>query len=142
MPTQATIGYGSKLAADTVPPTSVYTDIAEVVNIDGPSDDAAQVEVTNMDSPGKSREYIGGLIDRGEVSFEANFLPQAPSQKLLRTDMQNNVTRNYRLTFSDAAGSNVKFDAIVRSIRRTTPIDAPVRLNITLKVTGLPVWAP
>jgi predicted secreted protein len=140
--TQATLGYGSKLAADTVPSTGVYTDIAEVVSIDGPSDDSALVDVTNMDSPARSREYISGLIDRGEVSFEANFLPQAPTQKLLRTDQTAGQVRNYRLTFSDAAGSNVKFDAIVRQLRRSSHVDAPMRLNVTLKVTGAPVWAP
>lgn len=140
--TQSTLGYGSKLAADTVPATSVYTDIAEVVSIDGPSDDTALVDVTNMDSPGRSREFISGLIDRGEVAFEANFLPNAPSQKLLRTDQTNGTTRNYRLTFSDTAGTTCKFDAVVRQLRRTVHVDAPMKLNVTLKITGAPVWAP
>lgn len=140
--TLATVGYGSKLEYGDGAVPEVFTRIAEVVTFSGPSDTITTIDATNMDSPNSSREFIYGLIDRGQITFEANFLPQNPGQRQMRTDASNKITRNYKITFSDAAGTNVTFPAIVEKIERSAQIDAPLRLNVTLKVTGNPVWLP
>lgn len=140
--TQASIGYGSKLAAGDGAVPEVFTDIAEVVSISGPDDTTALVDATNMDSPQGRREFIYGLTDGGSVTFDVNFLPQSASQKLLRLDRDNKVTRNYRLTFSDAAGTTVIFAGLVQDLKRSAAIDSVVRMSVTLKVSGALTWAP
>jgi predicted secreted protein len=143
MPTQATVGYGSILEAETgASGSGVYTRIAEVVSFNGPNDDVSLVDATNMDSANARREFIYGLVDGGTVDMEVNWLPQAPSQKLLRTDVTNKITRNYRITLPDTAGTTIVFPAQVQSIKRSAQIDAVMRKQVSLKVSGNVIWNP
>lgn len=43
-------------------------------NITPPSDSVAVVDVTNMDSPNATKEFILGLNDPGEAKFSINFI--------------------------------------------------------------------
>jgi hypothetical protein len=71
----ALLGYGSVFEIQTENSPDAFAAVAEVTNIKPPSADIDQVDVTHMQSPLRYREFIDGLIDAGECSFDINFIP-------------------------------------------------------------------
>ena len=60
--------------------TEVFTTIAEVKEISGPSISVDTVELTTHSSSGAWKEYLPTLIDAGEVTFDVNFIPTNATQ--------------------------------------------------------------
>lgn len=132
---------GTKLQrGDGATPTEAFTTIAEVVSISGPTESARQVEVTNFDSAAK--EYIAGLRDSGELSFECNFIPESTMQQGLRTDLINRVKRNFKLILNDNTVEGDKttftFAAVVTSFAMNGATDDAWKASVTLKISGAP----
>lgn len=69
MATIARLGYQSQL--------SFSSFIAEITSM-SISQEAEQLDVTHMQSPGFRREFIAGLIDPGELTVEVNHDPSIP----------------------------------------------------------------
>lgn len=120
----------------------VFTTVAEVVNIGGPSLSADVIDVTSHDSPGAHREKIAGLLDAGEVSLELNFIPTAATQGnvsgLLR-DYRNRNVRNFQLVFP--GGTTWAFAALVTNYEPGANVEDKLSLSVTLTVTGQPTLA-
>lgn len=66
------IGYGAvvrvKLGAD-------WTTLGGVANITPPNESVDQVDITTMDSPDRTREFIPGLRDLGDMTISINYVP-------------------------------------------------------------------
>ena len=79
----AMLGYGSifQIQAENSPDN--YVALAELINITPPSFTLDQIDVTHMESPNRLREFISGLGDPGECSFEMNFVPGSTSDDRL-----------------------------------------------------------
>ena len=113
-------------------------DIAEAVNITGPSESVDSLDVTNHDSSNEFREFIAGLRDGGEVSFEANFKSSdSDGQIALHTDFQAGTARTCQITLPDSLGS-VSGTAICTKYEFSFPHDGPARISCTIKYTGKP----
>ncbi|WP_447411788.1 phage tail tube protein, partial [Clostridium perfringens] len=69
--------------ADPATPTN-FVDVGEVTSITPPSDTDDMVDATHTQSPNRTREFIAGLTDPGECSFEMNFVPGSPSDILIQ----------------------------------------------------------
>lgn len=80
--TQATPGIGTHVYITRSGPDAVRTKLAELKDIKWPEAQADEIEVTNQDS-GNSKEFIGGLVDNGEVSFPHNWVPGSTTDTLL-----------------------------------------------------------
>lgn len=144
MSSEATLVYGSKLKLGDGGEPESFTAIAEVKTVDPPDQQADDVEVTNMDSPGRRKEYIPGMIEGGEASFSGNFLPTNPTQDAstgLIALHASGEKRNWQIVFSDAAATTVTFEAYVKSFKPDMgDVGSPLGFSCTLKVTGDPVW--
>ncbi len=57
-------GYGTTLSGATTGA------VGSMLNITGPSETVDDIDVTSMDSTGSRREFISGLIDSGELTFD------------------------------------------------------------------------
>jgi hypothetical protein len=145
MSTQPTIGYGSKLRRGNGDgPPETYSDVARVVSIEPPSQEADDVEVTDLDSPDGFKEYIAGMTEPGECSFEINFLPSHPSHNAttgLLADKASGAKKNWEIEFSDEGATKCHFAAYVKGFGPSTvsPND-PLRANVTLKLSGTVTW--
>src|SRR5690349_12619939 len=98
---EAVSSFGTLLAIGDGGGSEVFTNIAEVKDISGPSLGIGTEEVTTHLSPGGVREFIGTLTDPGEVSFDINFIgddTQGPADGLY-ADAIARVKRNFKLTF-------------------------------------------
>lgn len=112
--------------------------IAEVVSISGPGEGVDALDVTNHDSSDEFREFIAGLRDGGEVSFEANFKSSdSDGQIALHTDFQAGTARTCQITLPDSLG-NISGSAICTKYEFSFPVDGPARISCTIKYTGKP----
>jgi predicted secreted protein len=134
----ALLGYGSvfEIVSDTSP--DLFVQMAEVKSITPPSINVDQVEVTHMQSPGQFREFISGLMDGGEASFEMNFIPGATSDDRLfeLLNLPTGVSRRRAMRISYPNGVTWSFNAEVTGYEPTVPFDDAMTATVTVKVSG------
>lgn len=118
------------------------TEIAEVTNISGPSFSADTIEATHLKSPKYWREFIGGLKDGGEISFDLNLILANATHNaatgLLSTLAGSAAppTDTYDLVFPDATVWTMR--GIVTKYETGFEIDGKLEASLTVKVTGAP----
>ncbi len=99
-------GYGSVIQLSDNGGTPVYTSIAEVLEIGGPEMDRTMIDVTHLVSDNAAREFLGGLVNGGNVTMKLNFTKDATQTDLITaiqdtTDtggrLATDVIRKYRI---------------------------------------------
>lgn len=144
MPTTAILAQGTLIQFDTDPATQTWTTLAEVLSIDGPTLSRDTIDVTNMDSIGAYREFINGLIDPGELTFEINLLPQNATHDNVTGALsffESGAARVWRVKFPAAVGGTVvdwDIIAVVTQFNVTPAVDTQLRASLALKITGKP----
>lgn len=133
--TNAALGYGTKLKLGDGASPEVFADIGEITALND-EDTAELKDVTNHQSINSRREYIGGLIDGGEVTFTVNYDPDGATHDRT-TGLQAFVrqTKNFRL--EEPGNTNgYQFAAIITNVSRSYPVDDAMEMNVTIKKTG------
>jgi len=141
MPTSAKPGSKCVLKVGDGAGPEVFTTIAEVKGVRGPSLSGGVVDVTSFDSAGV-REFAPTLRDAGTVSFNCNYIPNGAGtghQKLL-TDLLNGTSRNLRLEFQFSPTVILAFSGIITGAEIGAELEQAVSLSVTIKVTGWPTW--
>jgi predicted secreted protein len=121
-------------------PESFLT-IAEVKSISGPSLSRDTIDVTTHSSTGGVREFINGLADGGEVSFDVNFVPGAATH--------NNTTgmlslwasgrrANFKIIFPTSPAVTWSFNGVLTAFEMSAPTDEVLGASVTIKVAGSP----
>jgi hypothetical protein len=138
MATSADIGYGSVFEIEDDNSPGVYVAMSEVTNITPPGATLDQIDVTHMQSPNRRREFISGLIDGGEASFDMNFVPGSVSDDrlfgLLTLPIGQSRRRNLRISFPN--GVTWSFQGELTGYEHAIPVDDKMTATITFKVTG------
>lgn len=122
----------------------VFTTIAEVQNISGPSLSLEMIDVTNHSSTAGWKERIGGLLDGGEVTFDINFQPTASTHNYsagLVKDMVNRTRRNFKIVFPDGSSTTWTFSALVSKFQSKAPVNGQLSASVSLMITGQPTLA-
>lgn len=124
-----------------------FVSVLGIKSITGPNMQRATHDVTTMDS-GTFREFIGGLVDAGEISFEANFLPRDTTQNqetggfMAEFDKSSCDSRgNWRITLPECAGESDgywEFEGIVTGQQVQMPMDDLMSFSGTIKISGRP----
>lgn len=139
--TEAMLGYGSHFQVETNPGDSpnVFLDLGEVTNITPPSFQVDQVDTTHMQSPGRIREFIDGLIDPGECSFEMNYIPGSASDQALLDILNIPVGELRRRRCRIIYPNNVQdtFSANLQNYQPTVPTDDKMTAEVSWRVTGV-----
>jgi len=118
-----------------------FTTIAEVNNISGPGLSMDPIDVTSHSSTDGWREYIGGLLEAGELTFDIAYIPTEVTHNLaagLLGDFSSKTPRNFELVFPDAGATTWSFTALVTSFEPSEPIDDKLAASVTLKLSGKP----
>ncbi len=121
--------------------SETFTTIGEVTSIKGPAEKAPQLDATSFDSTGM--EYIAGLSDSGEVTFDCLFVGSNAQQQGLRTDLRAGTLRNFQLNLNDHLSDPtiVSFAAIVTAAPEISAgVNQVVKGSCSLRVSGLPSW--
>ena len=140
-PTQARIGHGTLLKRGNGASPEVFETIAEVTNINPPQMESEDIKVSHMESPGGYHEYIPGMREAGEVSFEINFLPGNATHNGttgLAADHRTRVVRNWKIELA-GGGAVWTFPGYVKTFNVAIPVDDKVSASVSIKVTGEPL---
>lgn len=135
---QAMLGYAtvfnleSSVSPADCPPTMIP--IAEVRNISAPKQKTDTVDVTHNQSPGRRREFIAGLIDPGDTSFECNFVPGTASMQLIETWLSTGNVADCNIIFPNLVAWT--FQGIVVGYDVKAETAAALTATVTMKVTG------
>lgn len=137
--TSAKGGFGTKIQRSNDGTT--FTDIAEIQDVDGPAISKVTDDATHMQSDDGYAEKIAvGLHEAGDVTFAMNLLDGDNSQNLLRQDNQAGTTPPYyRILMT--SGKKIDFRGFVTNISNSFPMRGKLVHNVTISVTGKPVWA-
>lgn len=122
----------------------VFTTIAQVNSLSGPGLTMDPIDVTHHGSTAGWRQFVGGLFDAGEVTFEINYDPVAATHDAstgLLSDMEGRTVRNFQLVFPDAGATTWGFAALVTAFEPGMPIDDKLSASVTVKVSGQPTLA-
>lgn len=139
----AEIGYGLALSvSDAHPDVTADNVIGNVFNFTPPAPSRDIIDVTTNSSPNRAREFITGLIDYGEASFEINFEPGDAADVLLRTIALEREPRTWLASYGQySPAETITFLAFLTAYQPSSPMDDKMTASITLKVTGQPVYA-
>lgn len=134
----ALIGYGGKVWVENPdsPANSpiAYLALAEITNITPPNFEVDDVDVTHMQSPNRTREFISGLIDPGEASFEMNWVPGSSTDiTLLNLKTEGTVT-HWKMEWSN--GTYWEFLGYVKGYESTAETEDKMTAIATLRVSG------
>lgn len=133
--TEASIGYGITFEMADVATPAAFTYLSEVYDVTPPSDTTDSVDATHMQSPNRTREFIEGLTDPGEASFEMNYVPGSPSDRAL--EAAKGKRKICRITFPN--GCQLQFTGIRQSYEKAAPTDDKMTATVTFKVSGEPI---
>lgn len=141
--TQAKIGFGTLLQRGDGGSPEVYTTILEITSITGPSLARETVDATHYESPSGYREFLGGLIDGGEVTFEGNWVPRNSTHDAttgLLTEMaSSDVTiRNWRILLTGTPTAYWIVAGFLTRWEASIPVDGKLSFSGTIKVSGKP----
>lgn len=136
MATSAISSHGTLLKIGDGGGSEIFTTIAEVLDITGPSYAWETEDVTSHDSA-KWREHVPTIKEGGEVGFELNYY-SATTQDAMRTDFMNGTKRNFQVVFPlPASGTETHaFAAYVTGIEYDAPVEGVLRQNVVLTITG------
>lgn len=121
-----------------------FTTIAEVGSISGPTLSADLIDVTNHSSPSRYREYIQGLKDGGELTFDLNYQPAEATHNAstgVLSDWNSGARKNYRLQFPTTPAVFWSFQVIVTNFEMGAEVDAQLKASVTMKLTAAPTLA-
>ena len=114
MVTAAAIGWSTTYEIwDASLTTPAFAFVAEVNSVTPGAAEVDRIDATHMQSPNRRREYIAGLIDNGEASFEMNFVPGSASDVLIRGLLDSGASVQHRITFPN--GHRVTYNAVILS---------------------------
>jgi len=129
--------YPVVLAVNTV--STTYVTIAAVLDIEGPGMTLDMIDVTSRDSA-SWKEFIGGLIDGGEVAFDILYDPDDTTHSATSPGLVGLLTsktiKGWKLTLTDPTPTVWSFTALVKAFKPKAPMKDALRANVTLKVTA------
>jgi hypothetical protein len=109
--------------------------IGEVMNLSLGGISVNPVETSHLRSTSNAKTFISGMIDAGEISLTINYAKAQFNTLigLLRS------SQAFVLTMPDS--STLTGSGILTSLGLEIPEDDRVTVPITVKISGLPVWA-
>jgi hypothetical protein len=123
---------------------AVFTTVAEVVDISGPSFSQATHDAPSQDITWM--KAVAGMVTAGEVGFDVNFIPKDATHDDstgLLSILGNQVDWAWQLVFNDAGtGTKSKWGlmAYLVNFDHDVPVDGILKSSITLKVNGQPIF--
>lgn len=135
------LGYGATLEVGDGASPEVFSAVAYVSNISVSGYSVDAVDVTTHDSANNFKEFIPGMVDGGEVSFDIVFDPDNTTHDEtaggLKAIMDSRSIKNWKVTFADA--TNVwSFTGFMTSFEFEVPIEDAITASCTIKTTAKP----
>lgn len=124
--------------------TAVFTDVANISNIGGPSESLDPVDVTTHDSPKAFREFVAGVADAGEVTLDLVYDEAEATQgetSGLIYQLEERLVKAFQITTTGTTKKLLKFKALVTAFEPTWDFDGAQTASVTLKISSFITWA-
>lgn len=133
--TEAQIGWGTEFWLDNA--SGTLTELGEITSVTPPNPQVADVEATHFKSANRRREYIAGLVEDGEGTFEMNYVPGSATDVLIRAAINDGDARDYKIVLPDGEDTwEITGKCIVKGYERGIPIDDRMTATMTVRFTG------
>jgi len=130
-------GHGAILSFDA-------TAVGNIISISGPNPSRDSIDISTMDSTAKFREFIPGMLDAGEVTFELNYDGTAAGTANDLQLLKTNSAQYWHITFPDhtteASKSDIYCQGFITALGHAIPFDDKVTQSVTVKLSGVPVF--
>lgn len=137
MTTSAKIGHGAAFELFNNDSPGWVT-LAEVFNIVPPSLARDAVDASHNQSTQAWRDFIPGLKDGGEVTFELNFIPAGQANSELLRTFNDDALIQCRIVFPDSPATTWTFSGYVTAYEPDAPTDDRMTASVTIKLSGKP----
>lgn len=116
--------------------------IGGVVSISSPEWSRDTVDVTDSDSASRTREFIPGLADAGELTIEVHFDPNHATETEVIEMMGEKTARLWEVRWPQfATKQKCSFRALLTGKAPAAPLDDKAVQSLKFKVTGPMTWA-
>lgn len=131
----AITGYGTIVKVRTGASPPAWFTLGEVASVTPPSGSADEVEVTHLTSPNRTKEYIQGLIDLGEVPLKINWIPGNTTDEFLLDWQEEGDNREVQIVYPNQVTDT--FPAFVKTYsgEEITP-EGKMSGSVALRVAG------
>ena len=132
-------GKGTLLMKGDAASPEVFTKIAQVLNVSGPSISRDTIDTTDADSTNSWRTFIASYIDGGEITVEANYDPDTGTHGTATgflEDLGDTTLRNYLIRFPTSPVTDWTFTATSTGVEPSAPHDGVLTVSVTLKGMG------
>jgi len=127
-----THGHGATLAG-----ASVGT-IGNIISVSGPDQSRDSIDISTMDSTNKWREFIPGMIDAGEVTFDVNYDGSAAGNANVLSGALDDAAEVWTITFPDT--STWACSGFVTGLGHAIPFDDKITQSVSIKFSGSPTY--
>lgn len=132
------IGFGTRFFRESDSTPGDWEQIAGIYTISPAEMTLDTQDDTVLDSPDGVEEVVGTIIRNGDYQLELRYEPNSQVRAKFKQDLLGRKKRKYRIVDPDDDESYEEFTALVTSVGRgDITFDGSMRLNITLKVTGV-----
>jgi len=131
--------YGSEFQIGDGGGTEVFTKVAEVQDIDGPSVTRDSIEVTSQDSTLGWREKISGWRDADTVTVTANWLPTNATQDGttgMWSHFNDDDNHNYRIVLPTAIGLTIALCGHITGFPVSLPLEEQAQVEFEITLSG------
>ena len=138
--------------------TTTSVEIGNIISFNPPSPSSDEIDITSLTSTAK--EYLQGLRDYGEGTFELNWDPAttggtAPYHVALQTDFDAGTVREWIIGFSDGTAAAptvtasafgtpattrtwIKFTGFIKSMQQQGQTNNVVKATLVVRCSGTP----
>jgi predicted secreted protein len=117
------------------------TTVGNIISIGGPNQTRDPIDISTMDSTSKFREFIPGMIDPGEITFECNYDGTAAGTANTLNTWKTNTANTWTVTFNNnGTTSSWACSGFMTALGHAIPFDDKVTQSVTVKCTGVPTY--
>ena len=111
--------------------------VAEVISITPPQSKIGSIQVTNLSSPNQAHEFIAGLEDAGEMTFEVNMTDE--NFAALNAIAVARTASNFVIAIPAPISFSVTVNGFItsRGISSIAVGDELIKATFTVKVSGI-----
>lgn len=141
MASKTGIAWGGKIERS-VDGTTAWAIIPEARGLVVPSPTTDYQDVTNLDSTNRTREFVKGLIDPGEITVNCNYTSLGYEQQI--ADQAEDDAMFYRATLpplnGQTTGDVFTFRGFPTPAIVADDAGAPMGMTVTVRITGAITW--
>lgn len=117
------------------------TTIGNIISITGPSQTRDSIDISTMDSASKFREFIPGMLDGGEATFDVNYDGASGATANDLNDALTQTASTIVITLPPTnATSSWSSSGFVTALGFAVPFDDKVTQPVTIKFSGVPTF--